>query len=108
MGCPSSLIWKCNNTWTKEELHDMDRKTRKRITIYWGLNSRSYADRFYIPRSDRGRGLVSVKDCVEKEKCNLAKYATQSKEALATTAAADLNLEKYIVNVSKKEKKENQ
>ena len=51
--------------------------------------------------SDEGRGLVSVDDCIEEEKCNLAKYATQSKETLVKNAAAELNLEKYIVNVSK-------
>ena len=43
----------------------------------------------------------------EEEKCNLAKYVTQCKEALFKTAAAELNLEKYIVNVSRKEKKAN-
>ena len=64
--------------------------------------------RLYIPRSDGGRDLVSVKDCVEEEKCAVARYTTQSKEALVKTAAAEHNLEKYIVNVSKKEKKENQ
>ena len=85
----------------------MDRKTRKLITIYRGIHPRSYVGRLYIPRSDGGRGLVSVEDCVNEEKCNLAKYATQSKEALVKTAVAELNLEKYIVSMSKKEKKEN-
>ena len=60
-----------------------------------------------MPINDVGRGLVSVKDCVEEEKYNLAKYATQKNEALVKTVAAELNLEKYIVTVSKKEKKEN-
>ena len=94
--------------WTKEELQQMDRNTRKPITIHGGLQPRLCVDRLYIPRSDGGRGLVSTEDCVEEEKCNLAKYAAQSKEALVKNAAAELNLKKYIVNVSKKEKKENQ
>ena len=34
-------------------------------------------------------------------------YTAQSKEALVKTTAAEINLEKYIVNASKKEKKEN-
>ena len=34
------------------------------------------------------------------------KVRLQSKEALVKTTAAELNLEKYIVNTSKKEKKE--
>ena len=48
----------------------MDSKTRKLVTINGGL---------CIPRSDEGRGLVSVEDCVKEEKCNLANYAAQSK-----------------------------
>ena len=36
--------------------------------------------------------MVSVKDCVEEEKCNL--IAERSKEGLVDTAAAELNMEK--------------
>ena len=50
--------------YIKEELQKMDRKIRKFVTIYGGLHPRSCVDRHYIPRSDGGRGLVSVKDCV--------------------------------------------
>ena len=57
--------------WTKKELQQIDRKTTKLIIIYRGIRSKSYVDRLYMPRSDGGRGLVSVKDCVEEEKCNL-------------------------------------
>ena len=53
----------------------MDRKTRKLITKYGGLYPRSCVDRLYIPKIDGGRGLVSLKNCVEEEKCNLARYA---------------------------------
>ena len=63
-----------------KELQKMDRKTRKLTTIYGGLHPRSYVDRLLIPRSDGERGLVSAEDCVKEYKCNLAKYATQSKE----------------------------
>ena len=85
----------------------MNRKTRKLIKIYEGLHPLSYVDRLYIAKSDEGRGLVSVEGCVEEKKCNLAKHAAQNKEALVKTAVAELNSEKCIVNVSKKEKKEN-
>ena len=59
--------------WTKEELQQMYWKTRKLITIYGGLHPRPCADRLYMPRSDERRGLVSVKDYVEEEKCHLSK-----------------------------------
>ena len=64
-------------------------------------------DRLCIPRSDGQRGLIKVEGCVKKEKCSLAKYATEIKEVLVQITTAELNLEKYIVNVSKKENKEN-
>ena len=92
--------------WTKEELQQMDRKTSKLINIYGGFQPRSSADRLYIQRSDGGRGLVSIESCGEEEKCNLAKYATQSREALVKNAVAELNLEKYIASVSMTKKKE--
>ena len=91
----------------KKEFQQTDRKTRKLITIYGGLRSRSCIDKLYIPLSGGGRGLVNVEDCVKEDKCNLQKYATQSKETIVKTESAELNLEKYLANVSKKEKKEN-
>ena len=51
--------------------------------------------------------MIKVEGCVKKEKCSLAKYATEIKEVLVQITTAELNLEKYIVNVSKKENKEN-
>ena len=50
--------------------------------------------------------VLSGEDCVEEEKCSLAKYATQSKEALVKTATAELNLEIHCqCEQERKEKK---
>ena len=54
----------------------MDRKTKELIAIYGGLHPKSCVDGLYIPKNGE-RGLVSVEDCVEDEKCSLEKYATQ-------------------------------
>ena len=40
-------------------------KTGKLFTIYGALHPNSDEDRSYIPRKERGRGLVSIEDCVE-------------------------------------------
>ena len=80
----------------------MDRKIRKLISIHGEIHPRSCVDDLFILRSDGGSGLVCVEDSVEEKKCSLTKFATQSKEALVKTAPG-----KYIVNVSKKEKKGN-
>ena len=42
----------------------------------------------------------------EEEKCNISRYAIQSKKALIKIAASESNLEKSISNMSSKENKE--
>ena len=53
--------------WTKAELESMDRKARKRLTIYEMLHPRANVDRLYLPRGCGGRGVISVEDCVRVE-----------------------------------------
>ena len=48
--------------WTKAELQEMDRRTRKLLTMHNGLHPRSNVDRLYVPRREGGRGLMSVED----------------------------------------------
>ena len=45
--------------WTKADLDVTDRKTRKLMTMYGMLHPRSIS-RLYLPRSEGGRGLLSV------------------------------------------------
>ena len=41
--------------WTKAELQEVDRNTRKRITIYKGMHPRSDMDKLYVERNKGGR-----------------------------------------------------
>ena len=66
--------------WTKDELHEMDRKTRKLLTIYRALHPQADADRLYIARAEGGRGLIGVEDCVTLEVTSLVKYINKSME----------------------------
>ena len=50
-------------SWRKSELHAIDRKNRKLVTIYGALHPKSNVDRLYIPRKEGGRGLVSTEFC---------------------------------------------
>ena len=50
----------------------------------------------YLPRSEGGRGLISIKDCLNDERENLALYALGSNEKLVIVAMAELNLKKFI------------
>ena len=48
----------------KEEVKEMDRKTRKIITICGEIHPRSNVEWLYLPRSEGGRGLVTIEDCI--------------------------------------------
>ena len=66
--------------WTKKELENMDKKTRKTMTMHGAFHRKSSVNRLYMKRKDGGRGLMSVFDCVKCEEENLLKYATESSD----------------------------
>ena len=68
--------------WKKDELRTTDRKTRKIMTMHRELYPQAEVDRLYIPRKNGGRGMISVKNCVEMETESLMKYAEDSNEIL--------------------------
>ena len=59
--------------------------------MHRGLHPCSSVDRLYIPRAQRGRGLLSVKDCVELERSNLIDYAENNNERLLKAETEELN-----------------
>ena len=75
--------------------------------MHRGLHPRSSVDRLYIPRVQGGRGLLSVKDCVELERSNLFDYAANNSERLLKTATEELQLRTKI-NGKNKEERENE
>ena len=68
--------------WTEAELTEMDRKTRKTLTMYKGLHPRSDVDRLYLSRKMGGRGLKQVQSTIQAEKASLLKYISESSEPL--------------------------
>jgi len=68
--------------WTKIEQQNLDRKTRKLLTLNGALHPRSDVDRLYIPRDEGGRGLTSIEDMVEQEKLTLRDYIERKKDKL--------------------------
>ena len=92
--------------WTIEEVKKMDWKTRKIITIYARLHPRSNVKRLYPPRSEGGRGLVSIEDCVNDERKNLALYGPRSNEELIA-ATTELELKEFI-NVQNRQERRKQ
>ena len=66
----------------KEEVNEMDLKTRKIVTMYGGLYPRLNVEPLYLRNSEGGRGLVSREDCASDERTSLALYTLRSYEDL--------------------------
>ena len=84
---------------TIEDLERIDRKTRKLLTIHSGFHPRSIVGRLHIPRNLGGRGLTSVRDCVEEELLSIGKYVIVSSEKLLKVAEEEVNLGKRLPTV---------
>ena len=93
-------------SWTKSELHTIDRKTRKLFTIYGALHPKSDADRLYIPRKKGGRGLITIEDCVELAIRGLEVYVHGSDERLIQAARGSKIDGLEAASVLKRSKKE--
>ena len=51
--------------WTRDELKQMDQRTRKLMTMHQALHPRDDVDRLYDSRKEGGRGLASIEDSVD-------------------------------------------
>ena len=54
--------------WNKNEPQEMDRKTRKFMTMNKELHPRSGVARLYVSRKNSGRGLIGCENSVKSEK----------------------------------------
>ena len=52
-------------TWTRDELKQMDQRTRKLMTMHKALHPRDDVDRLYVSRKEGWRGLASIEDSVD-------------------------------------------
>ena len=68
--------------WNVAELDEIDRKTRKILTMNKEFHPKSDIDRLYVPRSKGGRGLIDCKNCVATEENNLGWYVKNHVEPL--------------------------
>ena len=60
--------------WTKQELQNIDRKTRKVMTVYKALHPKADVDKLYVHRKDGGRGLMSIEDTIAYEEHSINFY----------------------------------
>ena len=77
--------------WTEADLDVTDRKTRKLMMMMYGmLHPRLNVSRLYLPRSEGGRGLLSVSDSINMERRSLQCHISSTQEKLLKVA------QKYI------------
>ena len=96
------------NQWKTSELKDLDRKSRKTMTMYGGLHPKSDVDRLYVKRKEGGRGLISVERCIREEGNSLGFYVANSEEYLirGLLTAETINTRETITSVEFKKQRE--
>ena len=67
---------------TGTELEQMDRSTRKLMTMHRALNLKSNVARIYLFCKEDGRGLRSVEDTLKSAILGLERYVLKSQEGL--------------------------
>ena len=80
--------------WTVAELDEMDRKTRKIMTINKEFHPKSDVDRLYVTRSKGGRGLIGCKSCVITEENSLGWYLMNHSEPLLIAVREQRRIQK--------------
>ena len=68
--------------WKASELKDLNRKSRKTMTMYGGLHPKNDVDRLSVKRKEGGRGLISMERCIREEESSLGFYVGNSEENL--------------------------
>ena len=65
--------------WTKSELAELDRRTRKLLTIHGVLHPRSNVSRLYLLRREGGCRRISIEDAINIEERNINVYVCQTR-----------------------------
>ena len=75
--------------WTRDELKQMDQRTRKLMTTHKALHPRHDIDRLYVSRKERRRGLPSIEDSVDASIQRLEDYIEKHERGLITAIRND-------------------
>ena len=69
---------------TRDELKQMDQRTRKLMTKHKAIYPRDDVDRLYVSRKEGGRGLASIEDSVDASIQRLEDYIEKHERGLIT------------------------
>ena len=93
--------------WKASELKELDRKSRKTMTMYGGLHPKSDVDRLYVKRTEGGRGFISVERYIREEENSFVFYVANSEEILirGVSAAETINTRETVTSVEFKKQR---
>ena len=94
------------NQWEAIELKDLDRKSRKTMTMYGELHPESDIDRLYVKRTEGGTSLISLEQCIGEEN-SLGFYVANLEENLigGVLTAEAINTKETITSAEFKKQK---
>ena len=75
--------------WTRDELKQMDQRTRKLMTMHKALHPRDDVNRRYVSRKEGGRGLASIEESVDAWIQRLEDYIQKHEGRLITATRND-------------------
>ena len=75
--------------WTRNELKQMDQRTRKLMTMHKSLYPREDVDRLYVSRKEGRRGLASIEDTVDASIQRFEDYIEKHERGLITAIRND-------------------
>ena len=91
--------------WTREELKQIDQRTRKLMTMHKALPPREDVDRLYISRKEGGRVLVNIEDSVNASIQPLENYIEKHEGGLITAIRNDTdNTMDNTMTITRKQK----
>ena len=82
--------------WTRDELRQMDQRTRKLMPMHEALHPRDDVDRLYIPRKEGGRGLASIEDSVDAYIQRLEDYIEKHEGGLITAIRNNTDMVSHV------------
>ena len=91
--------------WTRDEVKQMDQRTRKLMTMHKALHPRDDVDRLYVSRKEGGRGLASIEDSVDASIQRLKDYIQNHEGGLITATRNETeNTMNNTMTITRKQK----
>ena len=75
--------------WTRDELKQMDQRTRKVMTMHKALHPWDDVDRLYVSRKEGGGGVASIEESVDASIQQLEEYIEKHERGLITAIRND-------------------